>query len=75
MTLFYIYWEPSGAERFAELVEHRDEIKSFSERVAGSHPRLRAISYPELWRFWSQASPEWLASHLHYLRARYAVAL
>ena len=75
VTLFYIYWEPSGAEPFPELVEHRSEIKAFSERVAGSRPRFRAISYPELWYCWSQAPPEWLEIHIENLLARYALAL
>ena len=75
VTLLYLYWEPRYAERFPLFVEHRREVDAFSGRVAGARPSFRAMSYPELWRSWSNAPPPWLTVHLDALRARYEVDL
>ena len=76
VTLLYLYGEPSNADRIPTPLDHRRELAAFSERVAGSHPRFRSISYPELWDAWSQlVSLDWLAIHLDDLNARYGVAL
>ena len=75
VTLLYLYWEPRNAERFPLFAEHRLEIEAFSERVAGSRPAFRAMSYPELWRIWSETPPTWLTAHLDALKARYEVEL
>ena len=75
VTLLYLYWEPLNAERFTLFAEHRLEIEAFSERVTGSQPAFRSISYPELWREWSATASSWLTVHLDALRARYEVDL
>ena len=75
VTLLYLYWEPRNAERFPLLVEHRGEIDAFSGRVAGSRPSFGTMTYPELWRTWSEAPPSWLTVHLDALRARYDVEI
>ena len=75
VTLLYLYWEPRNAEQFSLLVEHRGEIEAFSGRVAGSRPSFRTMTYPELWRTWSEAPPSWLTVHLDALRARYEVEI
>ena len=75
VTLLYLYWEPRNAERLPLFAEHRLEIEAFSERIAGSRPAFRSISYPELWREWSVTASSWLTVHLDALRARYGVDL
>ena len=75
LTLLYLYWEPRNAEQLQLFVEHRAEIDTFSGRVAGSRPSFCAMSYPELWRTWSEAPPSWLTVHLDDLRARYDVEI
>jgi hypothetical protein len=76
VTLLYLYWEPANPDASPEFRAHRQEIAAFAERVAGSTPGFRAMSYPELWRAWDDAEPaEWLARHLKTLRARYEVTL
>ncbi len=76
VTLLYLYWEPANPDASPEFAAHRQEITAFAERVAGSTPEFRAMSYPELWRTWDAARPaEWLAQHLDALRDRYEVTL
>ncbi|MDP3959339.1 MAG: hypothetical protein Q8Q26_04570 [Pseudorhodobacter sp.] len=76
VTLLYLYWEPANPDATPEFAAHRHEITSFAERVAGSTPEFRAMSYPELWRTWHDAKPAaWLAQHLDALRERYKVTI
>lgn len=77
VTMFYLYWEPANPDTSPEFAAHRQEIASFAERVAGSTPEFRAMSYPELWRFWREAAsePEWLTGHLDQLSARYLIKI
>lgn len=76
VTLLYLYWEPTNPDAAPEFAAHRQEIKTFAERVAGSTPEFRAMSYPELWRTWHDAGPAtWLAQHLAALRERYEVTV
>jgi len=76
VTLLYLYWEPANPDSGPELAAHRREIASFAERVAGSTPEFRAMSYPELWRTWEDAGPAaWLARHIDALRDRYEVTI
>jgi hypothetical protein len=76
VTLLYLYWEPANPDVRPEFAAHRQEIATFAERVAGSTPRFRAISYPDLWRSWDAARPaDWLARHLEALRGRYEITL
>ena len=76
VTLLYLYWEPTNPDAAPEFAAHRQEIKTFAERVAGSTPEFRAMSYPELWRTWQDAGPAtWLAQHLAALRERYEVTV
>lgn len=77
VMLLYLYWEPidpDGAELFEQ---HRQEILKFEERTAGSTPVFQAMSYPELWRLWSESEevPEWLSGHIDRLAARYLVRI
>jgi hypothetical protein len=75
-TLLYLYWEPANPDAAPEFATHRQEIASFAERVAGSTPEFRAMSYPELWRTWHDANPSArLAQHLAALRDRYEVTV
>jgi len=39
--------------------------------VAGSAPRFKAMSYPELWAEWRVSAPAWLSGHLDELDERY----
>lgn len=76
VTLLYLYWEPANPDASPEIAAHRSELDAFADRVAGSTPEFRAMSYPELWRAWDAAGPaEWLTRHLDALRARYEVIL
>jgi hypothetical protein len=75
-TLLYLYWEPTNPDASPEFAAHRQEIATFAERVAGSTPEFRAMSYPELWRTWDAAgTADWLARHIEALRGRYGVTL
>ena len=53
--------------------EHRREIDTFAERVAGGTPGFEALSYPELWERWANSGDPHLAAHVVVLRARYEV--
>jgi hypothetical protein len=76
VTLLYLFWEPSNPDAGPEFVAHRDEIKEFKARVAGSSPAFDAMSYPELWQFWQETEPaDWLVRHLGDIHARYGVTL
>ncbi|PKP68316.1 MAG: hypothetical protein CVT82_15690 [Alphaproteobacteria bacterium HGW-Alphaproteobacteria-4] len=76
VTLLYLFWEPANPDAAPEFAAHRQEISAFAERVAGSTPEFRAMSYPELWRTWHDAGPAaWLAQHIAALRERYEVTL
>lgn len=76
VTLLYLYWEPANPDAAPQFAAHRQELRTFAERVAGSTPEFRAMSYPELWRTWDAVGPpDWLAQHLAALRERYEVTL
>ncbi|MCY4317115.1 MAG: hypothetical protein OXC66_13490 [Roseovarius sp.] len=75
-TLLHLFWEPANAEVHSGLAAHREEISEFAERVQGSSPTFRAMSYPELWHSWTCDSanmPEWVHRHVGNLRSRYLV--
>lgn len=75
-TLLYLFWEPANPSASPVFADHRREIAAFSERVAGSMPVFKAMSYPELWSYWRDAGQQdWLARHVEELRARYDVTL
>jgi len=74
-TVLYLYWEPVGSEGCSIIAEHRQEVKDFADRINGSTPSFRALSYSELWESWAKAAPDWLSQHLKELRARYEIAL
>lgn len=76
VTLLYLFWEPRNWQVFEAFKQHRAEIRSFSEVVAGDRVRFEACSYGELWKDWAQRQvPEWLPSHVERLSARYLVDL
>lgn len=77
VTLLYLYWEPANPDASPEFAAHRQEIATFAERVAGSTPEFRSMSYPDLWRYWREATPvpAWLIGHLDQLTARYLVQI
>ena len=72
VTLLYLYWEPANPDRDPVFADHRREIAEFTDRVAGSTPRFKAMSYPELWAEWRTSAPAWLSEHLGELAGRYA---
>ena len=75
-TLLYIFWEPENAAHCDEFINHRAELKDFSERVNQCATRFMAISYPALWREWESAST-WpgITAHVARLRARYSYSV
>lgn len=76
VTLLYLFWEPANPSASEVFAAHRQEIAAFAERVAGSTPVFRAMSYPELWSSWQDAEPaHWLAPHIAALRKRYEVTI
>jgi hypothetical protein len=76
VTLLYLYWEPTDADRHPIFRQHRCEIERFSRLVAGGFPAFQAQSYPDLWKAWQDAvRPDWLPTHLTNLRARYDIPL
>lgn len=75
-TLLYLFWEPANPSASPVFAEHRREIAAFAERVAGSMPVFKTLSYPELWSYWRDAGQQdWLARHVEEFRARYDVTL
>lgn len=75
-TLLYLFWEPADPSVASVFVDHRREIAAFAERVAGSTPVFKAMSYSELWTSWEGAGhQDWLGRHIAELRARYEVIL
>jgi hypothetical protein len=76
VTLLYLFWEPANPSVSPVFAEHRREVAAFAERVAGSLPMFKAMSYAELWSAWCDAGQQdWLARHVEELRARYEVTL
>ena len=76
LTLLYLFWEPANPSASPVFAEHRREIAAFAERVAGSMPVFKAMSYSELWSAWSDAGhQDWLARHVEELRSCYEVTL
>jgi hypothetical protein len=74
--LVYVYWEPEDAEDFAEFRSHRAEVARLADRVGDTPPHFHAISYPDLFRAWTEEDAEpWVSAHVDCLRARYSVAL
>ena len=71
-ALVYMYWEPTNAEDLSEFREHRNEVALFSRAVEKSEIRFVAISYSELWRYWSDGS-SWggMLAHVNALKQRY----
>ena len=70
LTLLYLFWEPANPNAGPEFAAHRDEIKEFKTRVAGSSPAFETMSYPELWQSCrdSHSAAGWLHEHLENLR-------
>jgi hypothetical protein len=76
ITLLYLFWEPRNWQEFKAFRQHREEIRAFSDVVAGDQIRFEAMSYNELWAEWEpRTAPAWLADHLKRLIARYQVDL
>jgi hypothetical protein len=75
-VLVYLFWEPTNAEDISEFREHRREVTSFSGIVEGSEIRFIALSYSELWRYWSKES-HWSGSlgHIESLKQRYELSI
>jgi hypothetical protein len=72
-TLVYLYWEPMDEGLSPLFEEHRQEIATFAERVAGGSPRFDALSWSDLWNDWSEAGNPLLRRQVAKLRARYEV--
>jgi hypothetical protein len=76
VTLLYLFWEPDNAAEYPVFAEHRHEISRFSAAIGESTPAFRAMSYPELWSFWNDASPPvWLKEYIGRVRTRYSIAI
>jgi hypothetical protein len=60
-----------GLSRLFE--EHRQEIATFADRVAGGSPRFEALSWYDLWNEWSETGDPLLQRQVAELRARYEV--
>ena len=74
VTLLYLFWEPANPDVSQIFQDHRNEVRQFADMIAGDGPDFVAMSYPELWRFWaSTPGPDWIKTHVHRLRERYAV--
>jgi hypothetical protein len=73
ITLLYLFWEPKNTEQFDLFKKHRDELKEFSEDIAGTSIRFVYRSYPELWSEWEGQGV--MGEHLDNLRKRYAVKI
>jgi hypothetical protein len=76
VTLLYLFWEPTDAERVPEFVAHRSEVAEFAEAVSGSSVTFTALTYQSLWAEWEQSDP-WpeAAEHVRLLRQRYEYPL
>jgi len=72
-TLLYIFWEPLNWQDVEECKKHREEVRAFAQIVADSPIKFRSMTYNDLWGEWS-AVPD-LATHAHYLKARYQVRM
>lgn len=76
LALLYLYWEPRNWQNHEPFRQHREEIRRFSDIVAGDPVRFESLSYNDLWAKWERMkAPAWLTDHVQRLRARYSVAL
>ena len=74
VTLLYLFWEPANPDVSPIFRDHRNEVRQFAEMIAGDGPDFLAMSYPELWCVWaSMPGSDWIKTHVHRLRERYAV--
>lgn len=73
--LLYIFWEPINWQSHQVFIDHRSEIKEFSNRVQGSFPAFHYISYPELWARLRQEASSLLCDHIDQLERRYLFVL
>ena len=76
LVLLYLFWEPANATDIPEFLEHRDEINVFADKIKESEIRFVAMSYPELWDYWSRTL-KWsgLNAHIRLVRARYSYSI
>lgn len=75
-VLVYLFWEPVNAEDISEFREHRREVEVFSRTVQESEIRFVALSYKELWRYWSETSGwEGMRAHVEALKQRYELSI
>lgn len=76
LSLLYVYWEPSNADKIPECQRHKEEVTRFENEVADARPSFAAISYRDLWKAWEHLpSPDWLPEHLAAVRSRYDVEI
>jgi len=75
-VLLYLYWEPTNAEDIPEFEKHRQELKLFSREVEESEFRFAALSYSELWQYWTKGS-RWggMLAHIDALKQRYELPI
>ncbi len=72
ITLAYLYWEPSDAEKLAPCLIHRAEVQEFANRVADPRISFVSISHSELRNEWTAPpAPAWLRKHGQALQRRY----
>jgi len=73
ITLLYLFWEPENTKPFDLFRKHRDELKGFSEEIAGTSIRFIYKSYLELWLEWEDQGV--IGEHLGHLRKRYSLEI
>jgi hypothetical protein len=73
LILLYLFWEPMNAADISECRRHREEIDKFATCVADASVEFRWMTYPDLWREWSEVPS--LREHARRLHDRYAVAI
>jgi hypothetical protein len=76
VTLVYLFWEPENPGVHPVFAQHRQEIANFRAAVGADTIGFFAMSYPELWDSWATpGAPQWLATHVARMRARYGIRI
>ncbi|MEO2033603.1 MAG: hypothetical protein ABGZ35_16105 [Planctomycetaceae bacterium] len=71
VRLLYLYWEPTNGDNIDACIQHRRELRAFSERVIPSEIQFVSQTYSDLWREWQDY--DGLKGHAGNLIARYGV--
>jgi hypothetical protein len=76
-VLFYLYAEPEHwpdgrSVSLNDRMQHRDELKAFSDIVAGDEVSFRFCSYNQLLAAWSSQSDLLIAAHASAVTGRFS---